>query len=168
MMKKILFGGVFMVLSVATFGQSQNYQTHTLFMYGFIKYVQWPAEDAQGDFEIAVLGDSPILAELKLMAEKKKVGTRAIHVTKVSSVEEVKKSHILYVSPSFNPRFAEVASKVGDQSILMITEQAPATNKGCINFVNKDGKLAFEMNQASLTKQHLKASNELIRMAITN
>lgn len=167
-MKKILFGGVFIVFSAASFGQSQNYQTHTLFMYGFMKYVQWPAEDAQGDFEIAVLGDSPILAELKLMAEKKKLGTRTIHVTKITSIDEVKKSHILYISPAFNPRFADLAAKVGDQSILLITELAPATSKGNINFVNKDGKLAFEMNQASLTKQHLKASNELIRMAITN
>lgn len=167
-MKKILFGAVFFVVSAPSFGQSQNYQTHTLFMYGFMKYVQWPAEDAQGDFEIAVLGDSPILAELKLMAEKKKLGTRSIRVTKVASIDEVKKSHILYVSPAFNARYGEVASKVGDQAVLLITELAPAASKGCINFVNKDGKLAFEMNQASLTKQHLKASNELIRMAITN
>lgn len=160
----------FSLWTAASFGQTQNYQTHTLFMYGFTKYVQWPAEDSQGDFEILVLGESPVLAELKAMAEKKKVnGTRTIKVAKINSLDEIRKSNMLYVSPSWSARLAEVLAKVGDEATLVITEQAAPAIKGSINFVNnKDGKLAFELNQASLTKHRLKASNELTRMAITN
>jgi hypothetical protein len=35
-----------------------------------------------------------------------------------------------------------------------------------INFIVKDGKLAFELNQAAITKQNFKVSNELSRLAI--
>ena len=52
---------------------AQTYRMHSVFIYSFTRYVQWPAAYNQGDFEILVLGDSPILEELKAMAQAKKV-----------------------------------------------------------------------------------------------
>jgi hypothetical protein len=49
----------------------------------------------------------------------------------------------------------------------VVTEQDGLALKGShINFVLKDGKLAFELNQNALTKNKLKAANELTRLAI--
>ncbi len=153
----------------ASFGQTQNYQTYSLFMYSFTRFVQWPPEATTGDFEIAVLGESGILSELKTMAEKKKAGNRTIHVTKINSLSEYKKCHILFVSPDWSAKYAEVATKVTDAPVLLVTEQAAGANKGSINFVNnKEGRLAFELNTPDLNKHHLKASAELVRLAVTN
>ena len=67
-------------------------------------------------------------------------------------------------------RSAEIAAvmeKINTQSILVVTEEPGLALKGSdINFIIKDGKLAFELNQASVTKQGLKVSNELSRLAI--
>jgi hypothetical protein len=64
-------------------------------------------------------------------------------------------------------QFDNILKKVGTLSILVITEEEGLGVKGSsVNFIEKDGKLAFEMNQASLTKHNLKASNELARLAI--
>ena len=43
------------------------------------------------------LGDSPILEELKAMAQAKKVGDRAIKVTKIKSPAEIRKCNMLFV-----------------------------------------------------------------------
>lgn len=144
-----------------------SYQTHTLYIYSFAKYIQWPEEDRKGDFEIAVLGDSPILAELQKMAEKKKIGDRTIKISRFASLKELKKTHILFIPGEMSAQLAETLAKTTDQSTLVITEQAGMGAKGSgINFLVKEGKLVFEMNQSSLSKHKLKATNELSRMAI--
>ncbi len=167
--KKNLISCALVLLVGASYGQTQNYQTYTLFMYSFTKFVQWPPEDNNGDFEIAVLGESPILSELKTMAEKKRGGSRPIHITKINALSEYKKSHIIFVSPDWSAKYPEVVTKIGDAPVLLVTEQATGANKGAVNFVNnKEGRLAFELNQTDLAKHHLKASAELTRLAITN
>src|SRR5215831_7652398 len=134
-MKRIVLLYAFTLLALAASGQQQSYQTHTLFMYSFTRFVQWPPEESQGDFEIVVLGDSPIFSELKVMAERKRAGSRVIHVTKIGSMGEFKKGHILYIGPDWVPRYQEAAAKIGDDPVLLVTEQATGANKGNVNFV---------------------------------
>ena len=168
-MKKLVIVVALIFLSPAIFGQTQDFRTHGLFMYSFTRFVQWPPEESTGDFEIAVLGESPIVNEFKAMAEKKKAGARTIKVSKIATLADYKKCHILYIPSDWTSKFQDIAAKVGDAPVLLVTEQAAATNKGCINFTNnKEGKLAFEMNQALMGKHRLRASAELSRLAIIN
>lgn len=148
-------------------GLAQNYKMHSVFVYSFTRYVIWPESYNTGDFEILVLGDSPIIEELKTMAQAKKVGDRTIKVKKISSPSEIRKCQMLFVAASKSALIPEVMEKVNAQSILVISEEAGGAQKGSdINFIIKDGKLAFELNQASVTRQGLKVSNELSRLAI--
>lgn len=163
-MKKYL---VLIFLFTTSLAFSQNYQLHSVFIYSFTRYVQWPDEYNKGDFEIVVLGDSPITEELQKLAQAKKVGDRSIKVTRINSPAEIKKCNILFVPADKSALLADVIAKVGANSIMVATEQPGLGLKGsAINFITKDGKLAFEMNQAVMNKQKLKASNELTRLAI--
>jgi hypothetical protein len=145
---------------------AQDYKRHTIYIYSFTRYVQWPEAYNQGDFEIVVLGDSPLFDELKVMAQSKKVGERIIKVTKIASVAEIRKCNMLFISADKPEKLSDVLHKVDTQSILVVTEQAGLGAQGsCINFITKDSKLAIEINQAALTKQNLKASIELTRLA---
>jgi len=165
-MKKYRLLLAFVLLSVSVL-RAQNYQLHSVFVFSFTRYVQWPDESNQGDFEIQVLGDSPIVAELKKMSESKKVGDRTIKVTKLGASDDIKKCHILFVPADKSAQLAEILAKIGNSPTLVVTEQTGIGAKGsAINFIEKDGKLAFEINQAALNKQRLKASNELLRYGI--
>lgn len=147
--------------------QAQNYKMHSVFVYSFTRYVIWPEAYNTGDFEIMVFGDSPIIDELRAMAQAKKVGDRTIKVTRINSTAQIKKCNILFVSSGKSALIPEVMEKVNTQSILVVSEEAGAGQKGSdINFIVKDGKLAFELNQASVNKQGLRVSNELSRLAI--
>jgi hypothetical protein len=144
-----------------------NYQTHTIYIYSFGKFIQWPDDYRTGDFEIAVLGDSPIIAELEKMAQKKKMGDRTIRIVKLASAKDLKKCHVLFVPGSQSGALNECIQKIGDQSTLIVSEQAGLGAKGSdINFLVKEGRLVFELNQNSLSKHKLKAANELTRLAI--
>src|SRR5690606_30565599 len=160
---------VVLVLLLLTFSLShaQNYKLHTLFIFSFTRYVQWPDAYNQGDFEILVLGDSPAVDDLKTMAQTKKVGDRAIKVTKINSPSEIRKCNMLFIPSTKSGQLPEVLAKVNTQSILIITEENGLGAKGSdINFILKEGKLAFELNQSAISKQNLKVSNELSRLAI--
>jgi len=157
------------ILSAFSFinGMAQSYKMHTVFIFSFTRYIQWPDAYSGGEFEILVLGDSPIVDELKSMAQVKKVGDRAIKVTKINNVSEIRKCNILFIPAAKSPQIAEVLAKVTTQSILVVSEEQGLGAKGSnVNFVTKDGKLAFELNQGATTKQGLKVSNELSRLAI--
>ena len=146
---------------------AQNYQLHSVFLYSFTRYVQWPEELNNGDFDILVLGDSPILPELKKMADVKKVGDRIIKIYPIKNASEIRKCNILFIPSNKSGLIADILAKVGSSSTLVVTEQEGLGAKGSsINFISKEGKLAFEMNQAAMSKQKLKASTELTRLAI--
>jgi hypothetical protein len=148
-------------------GVAQNYKMHTVFIFSFTRYIQWPEAYNGGDFELIVLGDSPIVDELKSMAQLKKVGERSIKITKITSPGQIRKCNILFIPAAQSAQITEILTKVTSQSILLVTEEPGLGAKGSnVNFITKDGKLAFELNQGAASKQGLKVSNELSRLAI--
>jgi len=164
MIRFLILSGFFLLAETS---QAQNYKLYNVFMYSFTRYIEWPAEANSGDFEIVVLGESPIVAELKSMAQVKKVGDRTIKVTQIKTIGELRKCNILFVPSDKSALLGDVLTKVGQSSTLVVTEQDGLALKGSgINFVEKAGKPAFELNNAALTKSRLKASSELSRMAI--
>lgn len=146
---------------------AQSYKLHSVYIYGFTRYVIWPDEHNEGDFEIMVLGDTPMLEELKTLAAAKKVGDRAIKITRINSTSEIKKCNILFVPAGNADKLGDIVNRVGNKSTLIITEEPGLGAKGShINFIQKDGKLAFELNQSAASKHNLKISNTLSGMAI--
>lgn len=165
-MKKSRIIVFFLALSLLP-AYAQNYKMHSVFIYSFTRYVQWPDAYNQADFEILVLGDSPILEELKAMAQAKKVGDRTIKITKINVPADIRKCNMLFLAAERSEQIAEVMEKVNTQPILVVSEEAGLGVRGSdINFIMKDGKLAFELNQTSINKQGLKVSIELTRLAI--
>lgn len=153
--------------TIASIGYAQNYKLRTVVVYSFTRYVVWPDGHNTGDFEIKVLGDSPFVEELNVMAQSKKVGDRPIKVSKVTSISGIGNCHILVVPASKSSELASVLQAVEGKSVLVVTEEPGMGQKGSdVNFIDRDGKLAFELNQNSINKRKLKVSTELTRLAI--
>ena len=146
---------------------AQDYRFHSVFIYNFTKYIQWPEASNSGDFVIGVLGDSPIISELEKMASTKTAGSQKFVIKKIESVAEVNKMQILFIPNARSKFLEEVIGKVGSQPTLVITEKPGLGQKGSgINFILVDGKWKFELNRAATDKGGLKISGELARLAI--
>ena len=162
-MKKLILSGI---LALSFSGLcAQNYQLHSVFMYSFARYIQWPEEANAGDFSILVFGESPIFQELSNLSTKKKIGERAIRVNQISSITEIRKCNILFIPSDKSAMLGEILAKLGDSATLVVTEQTGARGSS-INFTLKEGKLAFELNSSALTKRKLRPATELTRLAI--
>ena len=149
----------------ALISTAQNYQLHTVYIYSFIRYIQWPVND--GDFTIGVLGDSPIIQHLERMASSKKAGARSITIKTFSNPGDVTDTDILFISKPASDMLSAVKSKSVSNNTLLISEKEGLGMDGSgINFVERNGKLAFELNKASVDEAGLKVSSELSRLAI--
>jgi hypothetical protein len=145
---------------------AQNEMFKALFLYNFTKNVEWPADMRQGDFVIAVYGDSPVIGELEKVAATKKVGQQSIVVKKVDA-GTIDKCHILYLPTGKSGDFSSVLSKVEGKPILLVTDKDGLAQQGaCINYVLVGGKLNFEINKSRFQKQGLQMASALANLGI--
>lgn len=149
-----------------TFSQDVDYKSYTLFLYNFMKYIEWP--DKSGDFVIGVVGDSKVTPELMFLAEKKKVGGRNIMVRTILNVEDVLLCNMIYVPSQKTSMLRPIMEKIKDKPILIVGEREGLARKGAgISFVvGDDDVLKFDINKSVLNSQSLKIANLLIQLGI--
>lgn len=167
MRRKILIFFSLFILSSLSFAQKEKYES--LFIYNFTKYIKWPDSYNQGKFVIGVIGNSNIYGSLESMASsKKKTGTGAtLEVTKYGSIGEIGECNILFVSENEIANLPEIVSRTADKPVLIITDTpGMATQGSIINFIEKDGKIKFELNQAKANERQLVVSGSLTALAI--
>ncbi len=157
---------IFMGRSERAFSQDADYKAYTLFLYNFMKYIEWP--DATGDFVIGVMGDSPINKELITLSETKKAKGRKIVVKVISTPEEAAGCSMVYI-PSFKSSMLKlVFEKTKNKPVLIVGKREGLAKKGAgISFViDDDDALKFDMNKSVLDSQSLKVANLLVQLAI--
>lgn len=144
-----------------------THEIHAAMLFNFIKYVQWPNEGDGGEFVVGVIGDDNVFNTLNQWYNGKQKGSKKYVIKKLSSASESSSCQVLYVGKAKSKDFDDIMNIIGGKSVLTITDGNGLGQKGsCINFKVIDGKLKFEMNQATLTSSNLKVSSQLSSMAI--
>lgn len=162
---------MFIILMMAGFAVTAQdrptHEIHAAMLFNFIKYVQWPNEGDGGEFVVGVIGDDNVFNTLNQWYNGKQKGSKKYVIKKLSSASESTSCQVLYVGKAKSKDFDNIMNLIGGKSILTITDGNGLGQKGsCINFKVIDGKLKFEMNQATLTSSNLKVSSQLSSMAI--
>jgi hypothetical protein len=162
----LLFSSFVLLYSLNIQAQTNDYKFHSVFLYNFTKYIQWPASQQSGDFVIGVVGNCPIFEELQKITSNKMVGAQKIVVKKFRSVSDIADCQMLFVPSQAN--FDAVQEKTKGKSMLVITEKSGLAQKGSgINFVLQENKWKFELNESATQNAGLKISKELAKLAIS-
>jgi hypothetical protein len=142
-----------------------SYVVQSNIIYRFTKYIDWPADSKQGDFNIGVVGDSPMYEELKKSIEGKLVGDQRIIIKKISSSSPVFDCQILFVSDDAGKNIKKIAGKTAHDPVLLVTETEGMAQKGsCINFVIVSDRLKLEINQNNIEQRALGIASELLQL----
>jgi len=146
--------------------QDADYKAYTLFLYNFMKYIEWP--DATGDFVIGVVGESPITKELTTLAENKKAKGRKIVVKIISTAEEAPGCSMVFIPSAKSSMLKPIFEKTKSKPVLIIGEREGLAKKGAaISFViDDDDALKFDLNKSVMDSQSLKVANLLMQLAI--
>ena len=146
--------------------QSTDYKAYSLYVYNFMKYVEWPEEESKGDFIIALIGDSQISDELKIVASNKKLKGRKIVFKTFKAVEDIAFCHLLYVSASKSSSIKTINQKFANKPLLIVGEREGTVYKGAaLSFVTTDeDELRFDINKKELENHKLKIASSLIKL----
>ncbi|MEM9299265.1 MAG: YfiR family protein [Bacteroidota bacterium] len=166
--KFFLIGGL---LSLATsFACAQDrpaHELHSMMIYNFLKYIEWPGAKNSGDFLVGVVGSDDVYNTLNTWYGNKTRGNKNFIIKKVSATDDLSEFQLVYIGKSGADEFEAIISKVGNKPILTVTAKNGFGKKGsCINFKVVDNRLKFELNQAAVKKTSLKTSSQLAEMAI--
>ncbi|MGK7395586.1 MAG: YfiR family protein [Candidatus Cyclobacteriaceae bacterium M3_2C_046] len=156
----------FFALPVNGINLDKDYKFHSVFVYNFTKYIQWPVSTSET--RIAILsGGKSIMESFNKMAELKSSATQKFIIQNISSVNDAYDCHILFVPEDQSDQLEAIAAKLADKPVLIITEESGIIKKGsCINFITVDGKLNIELNREAVDKAGLKVSGQLLALAI--
>jgi hypothetical protein len=164
--RNIIVGVVLLMASFVSEAQV-NYKIHSLFIYKFTQYIEWPDKGSGGNFVIGVVGSSPLTPELEALAATKKVDAKTIIVKKLSASADMSDCHMVFVSESQSGQLNSILGKLSGKPVLVMSEANGGAKKGAgVNFIIVDDKMKFELNKASIEKQGLKVSGELVKLAI--
>jgi hypothetical protein len=143
------------------------HEIHAAMIFNFLKYIQWPDEGTSGEFVVGVIGEDDVFNTLKGYYDGKPKGSKKYAIKKISDASEAASCAVVYIGKNKSREFDNIKNATTGKPVLTITDSFNLGKKGsCINLKVIDGKLKFEINQASVAAASLKVSGQLSSMAI--
>lgn len=153
--------------SIDASAQRPMHEIHSMLIFNFIKYIEWPDDTKAGDFTIAVYGDDGVYDQLSNLYAQRKIKGQTASIQKVEDVAGLNNAHIIYLSSSKSKEFDDILAKYDTKPTVIITDKMGLGKKGSsINFKEVGGKLKFEINKATFEDSDLKVSSQLLKMGI--
>ena len=169
--KKISIVFLLTLLTAIIYGQPQTeaeeLNLKAAFIYNFTRFIEWDDDVFPNEFVIGIVGNSMIDEPLEEIAQSHKAGSKQIKIRRYSSVNEIEKCNILFISKNVKVSLPEILAKNDLKKTLIISEKANYAQQGAvINFVILDKKLKFEVNKKAMADAGLKVSSQLLKLAI--
>lgn len=165
---KVVLATVLMLLmlpvtSYRTAGSTNSeYKLKAAFIYNFTQYFDW--DIAGGEFIIGVVGSSPISDQLEEIARLKTVKDKKIVIKQMDS--DIGACHILFVSGSSTMSLSAILEKTQKGCLVVSEKNGYGARGAAINFIVVDNKLRFEANLKAIGAAGLRASSQLLKLAI--
>lgn len=165
-MKRIIFSVliVFLIVKV-NYAQVGVSQAQANFIYNFTKFFDWPQSEKSGDFIIGVLGPKSMANELQKVTSGKKNVTQNIVVKHFKNIDEVTKSHVIFIGNLKADNIKNIHTKTGVHC-LIISDNYSAIEKGAaIQFVTEGERLKYDFSKGNALKHGLKFHSKVADMA---
>lgn len=146
-----------------------EYELKAAFLYNFIKFTEWPAEEIAKSgqpFVIGVLGKDPFGAALDKVVEGETVYKKPILTKRFSRLEDAANSHVLFISSSEGNNLPAILRALDNHSILTVSEiENFAQRGGVINLKKENERIVFEINIDAARNAGLTMNAQLLKLA---
>jgi hypothetical protein len=138
-----------------------------LFVYNFTKHIDWSTTNTPNNkFVIVVTGKSNVTNCLLSILKNRKIQEKPIEIIESTSLEEIQKAQILFVTKGTAKKLDINVEKLAGKGILIVTEEARINAQlSCINIIEMQGKMSFEINESNIKKSGIKISSQLRSLA---
>lgn len=162
----LIFSLTSLLMSKSSNAQSTDYRSQVLFIYNFIKYMNWPTNSE--NFTIGVIGNSSIILELnKLASIKKTPDGKSIVIRTLNDLKDARFCNIVYVPDSHSKEVEALANELKAVASLIVCERDGLTKKGAeiSFFIDDDDRLGISISRKNADSKKIKISGELLRLA---
>ena len=163
-LKKIII--VFLLLfSQLGMGQMSNYKS--LYIYHFIKRIEWPKEAIHGEFIITVIGDKETYNALNQISKRKQNDLIPIVVNFYQEAKDIKNAHLVFLGSSKKKTLESIITEIDNKPILLICDKGENTQADIYLIENND-ELNFIVHPQKIKAKGLKISADLIQLSSNN
>jgi hypothetical protein len=174
MLKRLIYLLLFISLagggSISCYAQSkpnaEEYELKAAFIYNFTKFIEWSPSNNGDEFAIGIMGYSPAMKYLQEIAASKSVNGKKIVIKQFYSPEEIKFCHVLFIPKQSTHNLNDILARISKGTLTISEEDGYASLGTAINFVVVNNRLKFESNIRAIDGAGLKASSELLKLAI--
>jgi hypothetical protein len=161
---------IFSILITMAYGlkaEENISSAQAVFIYNFLRHVNWPETGTSNKFVIGVLGNSDTYDQLVEFMKDRKIGTKNIVVLKLKTIVECVQCQLIFVPSSKRSKISEIRNYIGMNPCLIVSESSGTTSNGsAIEFVIENNRLKFHIDEANAKQQHLTISRALLDMAV--
>ena len=150
-----------------------EYQVKAAFLFNFTKFIDWPDmafANAHAPIVLGIVGDDPFGSDLGQTVAGQVVKGRPISIQKYRFGDDLRRYHILFVSPSEQTHIPNILLSVQGGNVLTVSDVDRFTDAGgVVQFVVEQSRVHFIVNWDASTKAHLEISAKLLALArVTN
>jgi hypothetical protein len=147
-----------------------EYELKAAFLYNFVKFTEWPAEESgksDEPFVIGVLGKDPFGSALDKLIEGETVHNKKIVARRFPRMDDAAaNSHVLFISASEEQNLAAILKLLDGQAVLTVSEIANfAQRGGIIDFKKENNRIVFEINLFTAKRAGLTMNAQLLKLA---
>jgi len=138
-------------------------------LYNFLKYTEWPEDQAPMSREavVCLLGGDPFGGHLQPMAGRT-VNQQVIGIKSVPEVAEIENCSLLVVHSDQQSNWPNLQRMLAGHSVLTVSDMPGfATSGGMIEFTRTDNRIGVTINTDTVTAAHLVVQERLLRLART-
>jgi hypothetical protein len=144
---------------------SKDYSLHTLYIFNFVKYTEWPG--ANKTIIIGVVNSTEATeALLKLVKTKSSAAGITYTIKNTKDEAELKECQIVFIPSNSSHLAPKLITALAAQPILVITEDPDFTKSGAsISFKIVSEKIRFQLNEETFKTKGLKVSGTLVSLS---
>jgi hypothetical protein len=165
---RLIFGVVCFVLLATNTNAAEKaseYEVKAAYLYNFAKFVQWP-EDGGASFDICILGTDPFGGALGAIVEGESLRGRRVVIRATDRSAAVTDCNMVFVAASERSRITQIVESLEQRPVLTVSDIPQFAEKGgVIGFVNKGGRVRFEVNLTAAQEAKLVVGSGLLSVA---
>ncbi len=146
-----------------------EYQVKAAYLFNFLKFVEWPEEafpDPLAPIMIGIAGDDPFGSALPQVVVGKTVQGRDLVIRKYRAGEDLRSSHILFISASEKKKVPQIVASLRGSSVLTVADfNEFLGDGGMIQLYSENNRIRFAINMDATGRAKLKISSKLLSLA---
>ena len=158
---------LFICLFTSALGQAKATTIQSVLIFSTMKYMEWPPDNSNGNLEVVVFGESGIYEDLMKISKTQKVNDRTIVVNKITSLSHAPETcHVFFVTTEKMGSLGKVLNSFNHRPVVIVTEKEGGLDMGSdLNFIEKNGKISFELSEKGLSDKNIKVSKTFAALA---